>query len=81
MILYILENRLEDVNIFDSEFFKCFPTIGDVAVAFNVGTATVEAWIENDCLKAIEAGDVTYILPSSLDKFAEKMSRREVKNV
>lgn len=80
LIIYILENGLEDVDVFDVKFFKEFPTVGDVAVAFNVGTATVEAWLENGCLVGIEFDGVVYISPASLNKLAEKKAK-EVANV
>ena len=78
LIIYIIENGLENEDVF--EIIKAFPTVGDVAVAFGVGTATVEVWLENGCLDGIEFDGVTYILPSSLDKFSEKRSK-EAKDV
>ena len=81
LIIFILENGLEDVDVFDAEFFRAFPTVGDVAVAFNVGIATVEAWLETGCLNGIEFDGVTYISPSSLNKLADKKGKQEVKNV
>lgn len=81
LIIYIMENGLEDVNVFDAEFFKAFPTVGDVAVTFNVGIATVEAWLDNGCLVGIEFEGVTYISPVSIDKLAKKKNSQEVKNV
>lgn len=81
LIIYILENGLENENVMSKEFFKAFPTIETVAVAFNVGTATVEVWLDNHCLEGIEFDGVTYIFPNSLDKFAEKMGRKEDSDV
>lgn len=80
LIIYILENGLENENIFSKEFLKFMPTIETVAVTFNVGVATVEAWIKNDCLRAIEFDDQVYITPDSLNKFAEKVGHKEVEN-
>lgn len=81
LIIYILENGLENENVMSKEFLKAFPTIESVAVAFNVGIATVEAWLDNHCLEGIEFDGVTYIFPNSLDKFAEKVGHKEDSNV
>ena len=81
LIVFILENGLENVDIFDAKFFKAFPTVGDVAVEFNVGTATVEAWIQTERLNAIEFDGVVYISPVSVRKLAEEYGKQEVKNV
>lgn len=81
LIIYILKNGLENENIFSEEFLKFMPTIETVAVAFNVGVATVEAWIRNNCLHAIEVEGRVYITPDSLNKFAERMGYEEVENV
>ena len=80
LIIYILENGLENEDIFSKEFLKFMPTIERVAVIFKVGTATVDAWIQNDCLQAIEFDGVTYITPDSLKKFAEKVGHTEVED-
>ena len=79
LIIYIIENGLENEDVF--EIIKTFPTVGDVAVGFDVGTATVEVWVANGCLDGIECDGVTYISPASLDKFAEEKARKEAKNV
>ena len=80
LILYILENELENEDIFSKEFLKFMPTIESVAVMFNVGVATVEAWVENDCLDSIEFGGQTYITPTSLHEFGKRMGYKEVDN-
>ena len=80
LIIYILKNNLENEDIFSKAFLRFMPTIEVVAVMFNVGVATVDAWIQNDCLKAIEFDGQTYITPDSLSKFAEKVGHKEVDN-
>lgn len=80
LIIYILKNGLENENIFSKEFLRFMPTIEIVAVTFNVGTATVEYWVQNDCLHAIEIEGQTYITPDSLNKFAEKVGHKEANN-
>ena len=66
LVIYILENT----DIFDKEFFKCFPTIESIATKFNVGTDTVEAWLENDYIECSELFGKTYILPNSIKDIA-----------
>lgn len=72
LIMYILKNRLEDVDVFDEEFFKRFPTVDTIAIKYNVGNATVKIWIEEGYLQGFEFGGQTYIVPSSLDEFTKK---------
>lgn len=45
LILYILENGLEDEPVFKNGKFIGFVTPEEVAIKSNVGTATVHAWI------------------------------------
>lgn len=80
LIIYILENGLENEEVMSEKFLSFMPTIESVAVAFNVGTATVQAWLDNDCLEGIESHGQIYIFPSSLDAFAEKVGHKEVDN-
>lgn len=81
LIIYILEHGLENESIFSEEFLKFMPSIESVAIEFNVGVATVEVWVQNNCLQAFEINDKTYITPSSLNTFKERIGRREVENV
>ena len=80
LIIFILENGLENEDISSEKFLGCMHTIESVAVAFNVGIATVETWLANGCLEGIECHGKTYIFPKSLDKFAEKMRHKEAQN-
>lgn len=80
LIIYILENGLENENVTSVEFLRFLPTIEKVAVMFNVGVATVRVWIESGKLDAFEINGQVYITMNSLDAFAEKMGRMEVAN-
>ena len=44
LILYILENHLEDEEIFKDDKIIGFLTIDEVAIKFGVGIETVIAW-------------------------------------
>ena len=46
LILYILENNLEDSEIFKDGRFLDFLTVSEAAVKFNVGEATVKTWLD-----------------------------------
>lgn len=45
LIMYILENHLENEPVFNDGKFIGFVSIQDVAVDMGVGSATVHAWI------------------------------------
>ena len=61
LILYILENGLENELVFKGGKFIGFLTIEEVAVKLDVGTATVNAWIQQKRLCYVNVGNVTYI--------------------
>lgn len=60
LILYILQNNLEDTVVLDGALFVGFMSIEEVAVKFNVGTATVKAWYDCRWLDGTKIGDTLY---------------------
>ena len=60
LILYILHNNLEDVIVLNGGVFIGFMTEEEVAVKFNVGTATVRAWYYCGRIKGTQIGDSLY---------------------
>lgn len=53
LIIYILENGLEDKDVFEVMFnSNAFLSIHEAARKFNVGTATINAWVTGGYLKA-----------------------------
>lgn len=53
LIMYILENKLEDVDVYEFIFYSdAFLDIHQVARKFEVGEATVNAWVTSGYLKA-----------------------------
>ena len=51
LIIYILENNLENELVFNEEGrFIGFITVGEIAAKYNVGTATVLAWLNETSL-------------------------------
>lgn len=64
LIMYILENNLENEDIFkDGGFLGCL-TVDKAAVELGAGQATVRALIELRQLDAVKLGDVLYIIPN-----------------
>lgn len=61
LILYILENHLEDESIFKDGRFIGFMTIADVAEKYGVGSATVSAWIVNGQIESVNIAGNVYI--------------------
>lgn len=60
LILYILQNNLEDTIVLDNGVFIGFMTEQDVAVKFGVGIATVRAWYQCKMLQGTQIGDSLY---------------------
>lgn len=61
LIIYILENGLEDQEIIKDGKIIGFVTPDEVAAKMNVGTATVYVWIWQKRLSAVRVGDKFYI--------------------
>lgn len=73
LIIYILQNNLEDADVFNEDFFKHFPTIESVSVRCNVGPATVKAWVDAGYLSGFKINGQVYIFPDSLNSLTEKV--------
>ena len=61
LIIYILENHLEDEIIFENGKMKGFLTDAEMAARMNIGIATIKVYIERGWLKAVQIGDCYYI--------------------
>ena len=61
LIIYILQNHLEDEPVFDDGIFLGFMTAMEAAVKFNVGVATVRVWVNDGSLPGIRIGETIYI--------------------
>ena len=83
LIMYILQNNLEDEEVFQNGIFLGCMTAETAAANLGVGTATVRAWVDIAYLDGVTINDVLYILPnykySTL--FASVLSNTEVNNV
>lgn len=61
LILYILENGLEDEEVINNGRLIGFLTINEVAVKTNVGSATVSTWILQKRIPSVCIGDTFYV--------------------
>ena len=71
LIIYIMENNLEDTPIFENGRLLGFLTIEEVAVKANVGQATVRAWIDQGRIDAVHIYD-NYYIPYVLNELNAK---------
>ena len=60
LILYILQNNLEDTVVLDGCVFLGFITEDEMAVKFDVGVETVRAWYQCRMIEGSKIGDSLY---------------------
>lgn len=63
LINYILDNNLENEQMFTDGKFLNFMTVTEAAIRFNVGTQTILTQIKLGRLTAIKVGSEYYIKP------------------
>lgn len=61
LIIYILQNGLEDEPIFKDGRFIGFMTTKEAAAKMNVGVATIYVWVVQGRLPGVFVGDAIYI--------------------
>lgn len=61
LIMYILQNGLEDENIFENNKLIAHLTVEEFAVKYGVGRATVYAWIWERRIEPLLIGTRYYI--------------------
>lgn len=67
LILYILQNNLENETIIKDGVFVWFMSEEEAAVKFNVGVSTIRAWYIYGMLNGIKIGDHLYFLRTTSD--------------
>ena len=67
LILYILQNGLEDELIYEDGRLLGFLNIMEAAVKYDVGTATINVWVDNGYLDGIKIGNQIYIPANAKD--------------
>lgn len=61
LIIYILENGLEDEPVFKDGKLLGFNTVNEAAAECNVGPETIKAWIKLGYIQDIKIGEEIYI--------------------
>lgn len=61
LIVYILENNLENEQVFKDGKILGLMTVGEYAEKHNVGVATVLTWINQGCMEYIIVGNTIFI--------------------
>ena len=61
LIIYILENNLEDEEILKDGVILGMMVEEDAAVKYNVGPATIKAWYEQGRLPGLKVGKTIFI--------------------
>lgn len=67
LILYILQNNLENTIVLEDCFFIGFMTEREAAVKFEVGEATIRAWYDCKMLQGTKIGDSLYFRKDAAD--------------
>lgn len=73
LILYILENHLEDKQVFEDGNLLGFITILEAAEKMNVGVATILTWLNQGRLKGVTIGDTIFIPACSKSPMEETL--------
>lgn len=60
LILYILENHLEDIPMFDTESIFGLMSLREAAAKFDVGYATMDFWYKRGIVSGYKIGDSVY---------------------
>ena len=61
LIIYILQNDLEDEPVYKDGSVLGFMTVAEAASKFDVGTATVRLWCSFGMLDSVRIGNQIYI--------------------
>lgn len=72
LIIYILENNLEDESIFSDNMFNGFITLDKAAVELNTGIETVKVLFERNMLSGFKIEDNYYIFSKDIERFKSK---------
>lgn len=67
LIIYILQNGLEDEIVFKDGMFLGFMDENEAAAKFNVGVATINAWYMAGMIKGTKFGNSLYFLNNIAD--------------
>ena len=78
LILYILENHLEDELVIKGDgSLLGFMTVAEAAVKFDVGESTIRAWISLNMLDGVKFGNMYYIPANSKSPLEEVVCKEK----
>lgn len=81
LILYILQNNLENTIVLEDGFFVGFMTEEEAAVKFRVGIETIKAWYQCRWLNGTKIGDSLYFRKDVADpRITIKMGNEVMNN-
>jgi hypothetical protein len=69
LILYILQNNLEDEQISFENGFLDFITVNEAAAKYEVGPETVKIWFALKIIDGVQIGNEVYILPNAKPRY------------
>lgn len=69
LILYILQNNLEDEQISFENGFLDFITVNEAAAKYEVGPETVRIWFALKIIDGVQIGNEVYILPNAKPRY------------
>lgn len=61
LIIYILQNNLEDTPVFEDGKLLGFMTIEEAAVKFGYGPETIKVWVQLNYISCLKIGNVILI--------------------
>lgn len=67
LIIYILQNNLEDEVVLKNGFFVGFMDETEAATKFEVGVWTIRTWFSIGVLNGIQVGEKLYFLKNTPD--------------
>lgn len=65
LIIYILQNNLENEPVFVNGRFIGFISVDEAAIKFGVGIETIKAWVELGYLKGTKVNDTFFIFANA----------------
>lgn len=72
LIMYILQNGLEDKEIYANNTFLDLMTASEAATKFNVGVFTIHLWYLKGDIHGVSIGDSVYIFKDAKDPREKK---------
>ncbi len=67
LIIYILQNGLENEPVYEDGRLLGFMNVMEAAIKFDVGAATIETWIKMEQLDSVRIGNVIFIPADAKD--------------